>query len=98
MEQLHLYLLYSCNYNRSLAGLVTYFIVGGIVLKVKYNKTGTEVIPNKEFWRELPLLIKARIIMYYSYSTVMNVFKHIMQCFDIKTDFSFGCLCFSYSE
>ena len=48
----------SIRINRSVVGLVVYFVVGILVLKMRYGKTGTDVIPNKTFWKELPFLIK----------------------------------------
>ena len=35
-----------------------YFIVGAIIMRVKYDATGTDLIPNKNFWLELPRLLK----------------------------------------
>ena len=35
-----------------------YFIVGAIIMKVKYDATGTDLIPNKDFWLGLPHLLK----------------------------------------
>ena len=46
---------------RSVAALATYFIVGAVVLKLKLNGTGLEMIPNKQFWKELPFLVKVCI-------------------------------------
>ena len=46
---------------RAIAGLVTYFVVGGVVnYKVK-GARGSEVVPNVFFWKELPILIKVII-------------------------------------
>lgn len=35
-----------------------YFIIGAVILKVKYQRAGSEIIPNKGFWFALPILIK----------------------------------------
>ena len=39
-------------------GVGMYFIVGAIIMKVKYDATGTDLIPNKDFWLGLPHLLK----------------------------------------
>jgi len=43
---------------RALFAFVTYFITGMVIMKVKYEKTGSDIIPNKQFWMSLPFLIK----------------------------------------
>jgi hypothetical protein len=40
------------------AAIALYFIVGAIVLKFKFQKNGVELIPNVEFWKDVPLLIR----------------------------------------
>lgn len=44
--------------NLAIGGVATYFIVGAIILKFKFERTGTDIIPHKEFWFDLPFLIK----------------------------------------
>lgn len=39
-------------------GVLTYFIVGGLVMYFYKGARGVEVIPNYTFWRGLPILIK----------------------------------------
>lgn len=46
-------------YSLALA-LVLYFIIGAVILKVRFQKTGSDMIPNKGFWFALPVLIKVR--------------------------------------
>ena len=41
-------------------GVVTYFVVGAIVMKVHYQKNGSDLIIHKLFWFALPGLIKVR--------------------------------------
>ncbi len=41
----------------SLLVLVSYFIIGTIVLKFKFKREGTDIIPNYGFWKSLPGLI-----------------------------------------
>lgn len=41
-----------------LVGIVVYFIMGGVVMKVKYNAAGIDLIPNRVFWKSIPGLIK----------------------------------------
>ena len=43
---------------RFFAAVVVYFVAGMIIMRVKFEKTGTDVIPNKEFWFALPFLVK----------------------------------------
>ncbi|XP_019851248.1 PREDICTED: uncharacterized protein LOC109581516 [Amphimedon queenslandica] len=42
----------------ALTALLTYFIVGGIILKFHKKESGTDIIPNKRFWFSLPFLVK----------------------------------------
>jgi hypothetical protein len=39
-------------------GLLTYFIVGIIINKFKFQKEGLDMIPQRGFWFDLPFLIK----------------------------------------
>lgn len=39
-------------------GTTGYFIIGGIIRKVHFKKSGAEIIPNKTFWFALPGAIK----------------------------------------
>ena len=55
--------LVDCDVLRSIAGLVTYFVVGSLVNKVHFHKSGTEIIPNKDFWVAVPFLIKVKLAM-----------------------------------
>jgi len=41
-----------------IVGVLTYFIVGGLVMYFYKGARGVEVIPNYTFWRGLPILIK----------------------------------------
>ncbi len=43
---------------RLLGALVTYFVIGAVIMAVKYNAAGSDIIPHKAFWLALPLLIK----------------------------------------
>ena len=38
--------------------VLVYFIAGAVVMKVRYQATGSELIPNKTFWMALPILVK----------------------------------------
>ena len=59
----------SCNYSCILTGrfflaIVIYFVAGMIIMRVKFDKTGSDVIPNKQFWFAIPFLVKvARIFI-----------------------------------
>jgi len=54
-----LYCLYYIIY-RLVVVMIVYFVVGMIIMKVKFEKTGTDIIPNKGFWTSLPFLVKVR--------------------------------------
>ena len=43
---------------RAFGGILTYFIVGAVIMKVRYEATGTDIIPNKNLWFQLPSLVK----------------------------------------
>lgn len=45
-------------YCRAVLAFVIYFVVGAIIKKVQYNATGTDIVPNKDFWVLLPVLLK----------------------------------------
>ncbi|XP_065908180.1 uncharacterized protein [Dysidea avara] len=49
-----------------LAAFVTYFIVGAVFLRVKHQKSGTDLIINKEFWKDFPFLIKDGVMFTFS--------------------------------
>jgi len=38
--------------------IIVYFVAGMIINRVKFEKTGADVIPNKELWLSLPFLVK----------------------------------------
>jgi hypothetical protein len=61
-----------CNY-RSVCGLVTYFVVGIIIKRVKFDKTGLEMIPNYNFWKDLPFLIKDGVL--FVYHSIAGLFR-----------------------
>lgn len=39
-------------------GVFFYFAMGMVVMRVKYNATGVDLVPNLAFWKNLPILIK----------------------------------------
>ena len=41
-----------------IVAIAAYFIGGAIFMRVKYQATGTDLIPNKNIWFEIPSLIK----------------------------------------
>lgn len=43
---------------RFVVGIGVYFVMGMVIMRVKYNAAGTDLIPNKAFWKSLPGLIK----------------------------------------
>ena len=40
-----------------MVGLVTYFIAGAVIMRVRFDATGADLIPNRSFWAALPGLI-----------------------------------------
>ena len=42
--------------------MLAYFIVGAVIMRVKYQATGTDIIPNKNFWFNIPFLIKVKML------------------------------------
>ena len=50
-------------HNSAFAVFVTYFVVGAIVLRVKYQKSGSDLIINKSFWKDFPFLVKVITLM-----------------------------------
>jgi hypothetical protein len=57
----------------SVCGLVTYFVVGIIIKRVKFDKTGLEMIPNYNFWKDLPFLIKDGVL--FVYHSIAGLFR-----------------------
>ena len=45
---------------RCFIAFIAYCVVGMVVMRVKYDKTGTDVIPNKGLWFDIPSLVKVR--------------------------------------
>ena len=48
--------------HRVLSGFVTYFVVGILISKFHLKKSGTDIIPQKQFWFALPFLIKVLLL------------------------------------
>jgi len=55
--------VFTFDINRLVAAIVLYFVVGMIIMRVKFEKTGSDIIPNKTFWTSLPFLVKVNIIL-----------------------------------
>lgn len=49
-----------------IVSLVAYFIIGALLLKFHFHASGTDIIPNKSFWCQLPLLIKDGFVFTFS--------------------------------
>ena len=43
---------------RCIIGVITYFVAGILIMKFYKKASGTDVIPNKVFWKSAPFLIK----------------------------------------
>ena len=48
---------------RCIIAFAGYCIVGAVVNKVHFKTSGSDTIPNKNFWMDLPLLIKVRVTL-----------------------------------
>ena len=49
--------------NRLVVAIIVYFVAGMIIMRVKYEKSGSDIIPNKTFWTTLPFLVKVKNIV-----------------------------------
>ena len=43
---------------RCIIGVITYFVAGILIMKFYKKASGTDIIPNKVFWKSAPFLIK----------------------------------------
>lgn len=73
----HKFYHYDC---RFILAFVVYFIVGAVIMKLQRGATGSDIIPNKSFWMDLPFLVKVRSnmcsiitlsVLLYCYNTIM---------------------------
>lgn len=48
---------------RVIVAVAAYFIIGAIIMRTKYQATGTDMIPNKDFWFNIPFLIKVKLLL-----------------------------------
>ena len=66
--------------HRALVAFITYFVIGAVILKVKYDKTGSDLIIHKAFWKDLPFLIKVTLddINLYSKNGFIVVIKYLV--------------------
>ncbi|XP_065907360.1 uncharacterized protein [Dysidea avara] len=46
--------------------IVVYFVVGMIIMRVKFDRTGSDIIPNKTFWMSLPFLVKDGVVFTFT--------------------------------
>ena len=59
--------------------MVTYFIVGALVMYFARGARGIEVIPNVSFWGDLPFLLKVSGLQWYYDPTLLMVMFANMQ-------------------
>ena len=59
--------------HRFFFGIIVYFVAGMIIMRVKYEKTGSDIIPNKGFWMALPSLVKV--------NNKLNTHMHILSTY-----------------
>ena len=50
--------VFNIHCNRLVAVVSIYLITGSIIMKLKYQANGSDVIPHKGFWITLPFLVK----------------------------------------
>ena len=55
IQEIELYIFY---FSILPLGFISYFVIGALIMKYRYNASGTDIIPNKKFWMSLPFLIK----------------------------------------
>ena len=56
---------YMCSYHiiyndRCIIGVIAYFVAGILIMKFYKKASGTDIIPNKQFWIKAPFLIKVQ--------------------------------------
>jgi uncharacterized protein with PQ loop repeat len=61
----------------AVVGLLLYFIIGILVKKFKFGASGRDVIPQVEFWLDLPILVKDGIV--FIGSCMKEVFEKIFR-------------------
>lgn len=54
--------------------LTTYFVLGALLLRFVRGARGIEIIPNFEFWRDLPYLVRVRSILFHQLKFVYKIF------------------------
>ncbi len=65
--------------HRVLVGIATYFVAGALIMKFHYQSTGTDIIPNKELWLQLPFLVKVMTVILDFHSDI-GFNKVMMNC------------------
>ena len=56
-----------------------------IIMKVKFQKTGSDIIPNKAFWMSLPLLVKVKVKSTYNSIYVVMYVRMYKPCTYVST-------------
>lgn len=66
-----MFILYS-----AFAAVVAYFVVGAVILRARYQKSGSDLIIHKSFWMDFPFLVKVIITSLYNlmiYNVLINI-------------------------
>lgn len=50
--------MFSINCCSAFVAIIVYFVAGILLNKYKYNKNGLDLIPNVQFWKDVPYLVK----------------------------------------
>lgn len=69
-----------------IVGIAVYFVMGMVIMRVKYNATGVDLIPNKAFWKSLPGLIKVGFVCVLSLLLLLLL---LLLLFSVVSDIPF---------
>ena len=70
---------FKCFHFRFFVLLVVYFVAGAVFLKFRRGAEGVEIIPNVEFWKSLPGLIRVSSLWARGYKTFLSSAQLIMK-------------------
>jgi len=58
-------------------GFVVYVVAGVIIKKVKFDATGSDLMPNKDFWTALPGLVKDGVVFFFQKITCKGGYSEV---------------------
>ena len=68
--------------------LGAYFVIGALVMALHYKRSGSEIVPNKNFWVQFPLLIKV--------ANNRLFFCHVINMYTAITDYTIIIMKYNY--